>query len=72
MQLTPRWMRKQILFVTNNCMQPPVLQLVDIPDVSEEKFEGLFHVSYAGDASISLLTKVQVITFHSSKQLPPF
>ncbi len=51
-------------------MQPPVLQLVDIPDVSEEKFEGLFHVSYAGDASISLLTKVQVITLFPFLKTP--
>jgi hypothetical protein len=33
---------------------------MDIPDVSEDGFEGHFKVTYAGDGSITLQTKVQV------------
>lgn len=38
----------------------PVLQFLDIPDVSEDGFEGHFKVAYAGNGSITLQTKVQV------------
>lgn len=41
-------------------MQAPTLQFMDIPDVSEDGFEGHFKVAYAGNGSITLQTKVQV------------
>jgi distribution and morphology protein 34 len=41
----------------------PTLQFMDIPDVSEDGFEGHFKVTYAGDGSITLQTKVQVNAF---------
>jgi distribution and morphology protein 34 len=47
----------------------PTLQFLDIPDVSEDGFEGHFKVAYAGNGSITLQTKVQVNAF-SAKTAP--
>jgi distribution and morphology protein 34 len=41
----------------------PTLQFLDIPEVSEDGFEGHFKVAYAGNGSITLQTKVQVNPF---------
>jgi distribution and morphology protein 34 len=47
----------------------PTLQFMDIPDVSEDGFEGHFKVAYAGNGSITLQTKVQVNPF-AAKTVP--
>jgi len=41
----------------------PSLQFIDIPQVSEENVEAHFKVSYSGNGSITLQTKVQVNPF---------
>jgi mitochondrial distribution and morphology protein 34 len=40
--------------------QPPDLEILEIGDLAEERFRGIFRLFYAGDGSVTLLTKVQV------------
>jgi distribution and morphology protein 34 len=44
--------------------QAPHLELVDIPDVSENVFKAVFRVAYSGDGYLALRTKVQVNPFY--------
>ncbi|KAJ1539532.1 ERMES complex subunit [Nowakowskiella sp. JEL0078] len=39
---------------------PPELEILEIGDLAEERFRGIFKLTYTGDASVVLLTKVQV------------
>lgn len=41
-------------------MQPPELEILEIGDLSTDRFRGIFRLTYAGDAYIVLQTKVQV------------
>ncbi|KAJ1558072.1 ERMES complex subunit [Nowakowskiella sp. JEL0078] len=40
-------------------IEPPDLEILEIGDLAEERFRGIFKLTYAGDASVVLLTKVQ-------------
>lgn len=40
--------------------QPPELDILEIGDLSEEKFRGMFRLTYEGDAHVILQTRVQV------------
>lgn len=39
---------------------PPSLEILEIGDLAEDRFRGIFKMSYAGDAYLTLQTKVQV------------
>lgn len=41
-------------------VQPPELEILEIGDLSTDRFRGIFRLTYAGDAYIVLQTKVQV------------
>ncbi|ANB14434.1 Mitochondrial distribution and morphology protein 34 [Sugiyamaella lignohabitans] len=38
---------------------PPSLEILEIGDLAEDKFRGIFKLEYAGDASLSIKTQVQ-------------
>ena len=38
----------------------PDLEILEIGDIAEDRFRGIFRMSYAGDACLTLRTKVQV------------
>lgn len=38
----------------------PELEILEIGDIAEDRFRGIFKLSYAGDAFLELKTKVQV------------
>lgn len=38
----------------------PDLEILEIGDLAEDRFRGIFRMSYEGDASLTLRTKVQV------------
>lgn len=38
----------------------PDLEILEIGDLAEDRFRGIFRMSYEGDASLTLKTKVQV------------
>lgn len=40
-------------------MQPPELEILEIGDLSRERFRGIFRLMYAGDAHLELSTEVQ-------------
>lgn len=40
--------------------QPPDLEILEIGDLSTDRFRGIFRLTYSGDAYIVLQTKVQV------------
>lgn len=40
--------------------QPPELEILEIGDLSTDRFRGIFRLTYSGDAHITLQTKVQV------------
>ncbi|KAJ1993736.1 ERMES complex subunit [Dimargaris cristalligena] len=40
--------------------QPPELDILEVGDLGEDRFRGLFRIVYQGDAHIALQTKVQV------------
>src|ERR1700760_3522157 len=39
--------------------QPPDLEILEIGDLAEDRFRGIFKMSYAGDAFLTLKTRVQ-------------
>ena len=41
-------------------LQPPELEILEIGDLSTDRFRGIFRLTYVGDAYIVLQTKVQV------------
>lgn len=43
-----------------NTSQPPELEILEIGDLSTDRFRGIFRLTYTGDAYIVLQTKVQV------------
>lgn len=45
--------------LTRRASQPPELEILEIGDLSKERFRGIFRLTYAGDAHIVLQTKVQ-------------
>lgn len=51
----------------------PDLEILEIGDLAEDRFRGIFRMSYEGDASLTLKTKVQVcILIRYSVLLPSF
>lgn len=53
--------------------KPPALEILEISDMTLEKFKGIFRFTYAGDAFIDLQTKVQVNPVTPSHDVPiPF
>jgi distribution and morphology protein 34 len=56
---------------------PPELEILEIGDLAEDRFRGIFKMCYSGDAFLTLKTRVQVCPFtrYSSShtlQKPPF
>src|SRR4051812_4516754 len=44
---------------------PPDLEILEIGDLAEDRFRGIFKMCYSGDAFLTLKTRVQVgCTFH--------
>ena len=43
--------------------QPPDLEILEIGDLTKDRFRGIFRLSYTGDAHIELSTNVQVSSF---------
>ena len=41
-------------------LQPPDLEILELRDLTAERFEGLFRLRYDGDAYVVLTTQVQV------------
>ena len=39
---------------------PPDLEILEIGDIAEDRFRGIFKMSYSGDAFLTLKTRVQV------------
>lgn len=39
---------------------PPDLEILEIGDLAEDRFRGIFKMSYTGDAFLTLKTRVQV------------
>ena len=39
---------------------PPELEILEIGDLAEDRFRGIFKMSYSGDAYLTLRTRVQV------------
>lgn len=39
---------------------PPDLEILEIGDLAEDRFRGIFKMCYSGDASVTLKTRVQV------------
>lgn len=39
---------------------PPELEILEIGDLAEDRFRGIFKMSYSGDAFLTLRTRVQV------------
>ncbi|GAO46923.1 hypothetical protein SAICODRAFT_78779 [Saitoella complicata NRRL Y-17804] len=52
--------------------QPPELEILEIGDIAEDRFRGIFKLNYNGDASIVLQTKVQAnpLNTHSRTSQP--
>src|ERR1700712_3910816 len=50
---------------------PPELEILEIGDLAEDRFRGIFKMVYSGDAFLTLKTRVQVWTF-SSRPLDSF
>ena len=44
----------------------PDLEILEIGDIAEDRFRGIFRMSYGGDACLTLRTKVQVCRYTSS------
>jgi hypothetical protein len=42
------------------CLEPPELEILEIGDLTTDRFRGIFRLKYAGDASIELKTQIQV------------
>src|SRR6187402_287126 len=43
---------------------PPELEILEIGDLAEDRFRGIFKMCYSGDAFLTLKTRVQVRRFH--------
>jgi mitochondrial distribution and morphology protein 34 len=39
---------------------PPDLEILEVGDLAEDRFRGIFKMTYAGDAFLTLKTRVQV------------
>ena len=55
---------------------PPELEILEIGDLAEDRFRGIFKMCYSGDAFLTLKTRVQVRSIHPSSlffkfSLPP-
>ncbi|KTW28898.1 hypothetical protein T552_01527 [Pneumocystis carinii B80] len=50
---------------------PPELEILEIGDLAEDRFRGLFKLKYAGDAYIVLQTKVQINPLNTRKKMYP-
>jgi distribution and morphology protein 34 len=48
---------------------PPELEILEIGDLAEDRFRGIFKMCYSGDAFLTLKTRVQV---RSTTPIPPF
>jgi mitochondrial distribution and morphology protein 34 len=49
---------------------PPELEILEIGDLAEDRFRGIFKMCYSGDAFLTLKTRVQVRHDHSHHGLP--
>lgn len=45
---------------------PPELEILEIGDIAEDRFRGIFKMCYSGDAFLTLKTRVQVCRFFFS------
>lgn len=45
---------------------PPELEILEIGDLAEDRFRGIFKMCYSGDAFLTLKTRVQVSYIHNS------
>jgi distribution and morphology protein 34 len=45
---------------------PPELEILEIGDLAEDRFRGIFKMCYSGDAFLTLKTRVQVCPTYSS------
>ena len=43
---------------------PPDLEILEIGDLAEDRFRGIFKMCYSGDAFLTLKTRVQVLISH--------
>jgi distribution and morphology protein 34 len=43
---------------------PPDLEILEIGDLAEDRFRGIFKMTYSGDAFLTLKTRVQVRLYH--------
>ncbi|KAI9891733.1 MAG: ERMES complex subunit [Vezdaea aestivalis] len=50
---------------------PPDLEILEIGDLAEDKFRGIFKMSYSGDAFLTLKTKVQANPLNTYLSLTP-
>lgn len=56
---------------------PPELEILEIGDLAEDRFRGIFKMCYSGDAFLTLRTRVQVrdvtsrFDFSASQSIPP-
>lgn len=44
---------------------PPDLEILEIGDLAEDRFRGIFKMCYSGDAFLTLKTRVQVSSVHN-------
>lgn len=50
---------------------PPELEILEIGDLAEDRFRGIFKMSYAGDAYLTLKTRVQANPLHTYLSTKP-
>jgi distribution and morphology protein 34 len=50
---------------------PPELEILEIGDLAEDRFRGIFKMSYAGDAYLTLKTRVQANPLNTSLSTKP-
>ncbi|KAI7895235.1 uncharacterized protein EV154DRAFT_407860, partial [Mucor mucedo] len=48
----------------------PDLEILEVGELSTDKFRGMFKLTYAGDASLVIQTKVQANPMHKKSDLP--
>lgn len=48
---------------------PPDLEILEIGDLAEDRFRGIFKMCYSGDAYLTLKTRVQVGAFFSCRAI---
>lgn len=62
--MAPRYVDRKrwcgIAFSADSASQPPDLELLELCDVSAERFRGIFRFKYAGDAFLRMRTMAQV------------